>query len=139
MAMKRTALLSAAVALLVALSSYGQTSQSAAKDDVFVKTVSVVKVYTHELGYKVLYVKSNLQIGVLYLPLTWFGEAAGKAAIIWQTADRPPHFSIFWVNGKFDHIYLYVPDNLSLPFWGALDESLDMTAQFNIDQPALEF
>ncbi len=137
--MKKTALLSAAIALLMAFSAFGQSSQSTAKDDVFVKTVPVVKVYTHELGYKVLYVKSNLEIGVLYLPNTWLGEAAGKAAIIWQTADRPPHFSIFWLNGKFDHLYLYVPDNLSLPLWGSLDETLDVKGEFNIDQPKLEF
>jgi hypothetical protein len=138
--MKKAVLLSAVISVLMSLSAWSQSqSQSAEPSDVFVKTVPVVKVYTHTLGYKVLYLKSNMEMGVLYLPTAWLKQAGGKAAIIWQTADRPPHFSIFWVDGKFDHIYLYVPNNLSLPFWGTLDSSQDLSAEFNIDQPKLSF
>lgn len=127
------------MAALVTLSAYCQT-QSTGQEDIFVKTVPIVKVYTHTLGYKVLFVKSNMEIGSLYVPLTWLGKSAGKAAVIWQTADRPPHFSIFWVNGKFDHIYLYVPNDMSLPFWGTIDErDVDLSAEFNVDAPKLSF
>jgi hypothetical protein len=137
--MKKTALLSVVMAALVTLSAYCQT-QSTEPEDIFVKTVPIVKVYTHSLGYKVLFVKSNMEIGSLYVPITWLGRSAGKAAMIWQTADRPPHFSIFWVNGKFDHIYLYVPNNMSLPFWGTIDErDVDLSAEFNVDAPKLSF
>ena len=136
--MKKAVLLSAVMTVLVSLCAWSQ-SQSTEPTDVFVKTVPVVKVYTHPLGYKVLYLKSNLEMGILYLPDAWLKEAGGKAAVIWQTGDRPPHFSIFWVDGKFDHVYLYVPNDMSLPLWGALDASQDLSAEFNIDEPKLSY
>jgi hypothetical protein len=60
--MKKTALLVSAIVLFASLSAYSQ-AQSTDNPDMFVKTVPVVKVYTHALGYKVLFVKSNLEMG----------------------------------------------------------------------------
>lgn len=136
--MKKTALLFVGILLLASLSAFSQT-QSATPTDVFAKTVPIAKIYTDVLGYKVLYVKSNLEIGALYVPLKWFGKAAGKGMIIWENPGAPSYFSIFWVDGKFDHLVLHVPANLTSPVWGVLETSQDLTAQFNVEEPQLTF
>ncbi len=136
--MKKSVLLCAGILLLACAAAFSQTEPKKITD-VFVKTVPVVKVYTHQLGYKVVYVKSNLQMGTMYLPLTWFGKAAGKGAIVWESLREPSYFSIFWADGKFDHIVLHVPNNLSSTIWGALEDSGDVAAKFNVEEPQLNF
>ncbi len=136
--MKKTLLILVGLIFLVSISSFAQ-SQSTSPSDVFVKTVPIVKVYTHALGYKVVYVKSNLEVGSIYLPLTWFGKAAGKGMIIWDQYGALSYFSIFWVDGKFDHIVLHVPANMQNTIWGELNTSEDLTSQFSIEEPKLSF
>jgi hypothetical protein len=136
--MKKSILLCAGILLLASAFAFSQAEQKKITD-VFVKTVPVVKVYTHQLGYKVVYVKSNLEMGTIYLPLTWFGKAAGKAALVWENLGEPTYFSIFWADGKFDHIVLHVPNNLSSPIWGALEDSDEVRAKFNVEDLKLDF
>jgi hypothetical protein len=136
--MKKIVLLCAGILLLASAVAFSQAEQKKITD-VFVKTVPVVKVYTHQLGYKVIYVKSTLEMGTLYLPLTWFGKAAGKGDLVWEDLSEPTYFSIFWADGKFDHIVLHVPNNLSSPIWGELEDSPDVAAKFNVEEPQLNF
>lgn len=136
--MKKTALLSAVIMLAAVYGAFAQT-QPSNPDDIFNKVVPIVKVYTHALGYKVVFVKSNLEMGSIYCPLTWFGKAAGKGIIVWEIPGEVSYLSIFWLNGKFDHIVLHVPSNSDSPIWGILETSADMSSQFNIEEPKLVF
>ena len=136
--MKKSVFLAVGILFLFCGFAFSQ-AQTTATPDVFVKTVPVAKIYTHVLGYKVVYVKSTLEMGTLYLPLTWFGKSAGKAMIVWQSPAEPTHFSIFWVDGKFDHIVLYAPENMGSPVWGVLETSEDVTPLFNVDEPKVSF
>jgi hypothetical protein len=135
--MKKTVILSVVILCAAALYAY---SQATSATDIFVKTVPITKIYTHQLGYKVLYLKSNLQVGVIYIPLSWVGHSAGgKAVLVWESSWVSPYFSIFWVDGKFDHIVLHVPSNLQSATWGVLETTLDMDAAFNVQEPKMEF
>ncbi len=136
--MRKSLSLVVGILFLVSGLAFSQ-AQDTATPDVFVKTVPVAKVYTHVLGYKIAYVKSTLELGTLYLPLTWFGKSAGKAMIVWQKPGEPPHFSIFWENGKFDHIVLYAPNDMTSPVWGILETSEDVAPLFNVDEPKVSF
>ena len=135
--MRKTIILSIVILCAAVLYGYSQTT---AKEDIFVKTVPIAKIYTHQLGYKVLYLKSNLTIGTVYVPLAWVAKSAGgKAVIIWESNWVSPYFSIFWVDGKFDHIVLHVPTNLQSGVWGELANTPDIEAAFNVQEPKPDF
>lgn len=105
--------------------------------DLYVKTVYVTKVYAHEKGYKVLYVKSNLDIGEAYIPLSWVAEK--KAIIVPGNDPAFPYMSIYWKQGEFFKVILYVPDRPDHPSWGIIPRTEDVTALFEVDTLQIEF
>ena len=135
--MKKRIVLGAVLLFAAALYGYSQ-AQSTASKDVFVKTISIAKIYTSEYGYKVLYVKSNLTIGVIFVPMSWIGKMDGKAMLLWESTSHS-YFSIFWADGKFDHMVLHVPVNMDAPVWGMLESGPNTEAQFNVQEPKMEF
>jgi hypothetical protein len=136
--MKKTAILCAVFVFAAAFGVFAQTDSSE-KSDVFYKLVPIQKVYTHQLGYKVIFLKSSFEMGSLYIPSRWFGKADGKGVLVYESPGQPSYFTIFWVNGKFDHIVLHVPNNMRNAIWGAMDSSKDFSSQFNVEEPKLEF
>lgn len=105
----------------------------------FVKTMPITKVYTHKLGYKVLYLKNDLNFAEFYIPLEWFDMAEQKAVIIRGADPSYPYFSIFWKQGEFHSIKLYVKSDLQDESWGTLTGQPDVASKFDIDAPELEF
>ncbi len=136
--MKKTAVICAVFMLAAVFGASAQTDSSG-KSDIFYKLVNIQKVYTHALGYKVVFLKSNYEMGSVYIPSRWFGKADGKGVLVYETPGQPSYFSIFWLNGKFDHIVVHVPNNPSNSIWGVLDSTKDFSAQFNVEEPKLEF
>jgi hypothetical protein len=135
--MRKSVIIGAVILCVAALYCYSQTS-STTPPDIYVKTVPIAKIYTHDLGYKVLYVKSNLQIGVIFVPMSWIGKSDGKAMMMWENTSTA-YLSIFWVDSKFDHMVLHVPSNMQALVWGILETGPNTAAQFNVQEPKLEF
>ena len=46
---------------------------------------------------------------------------------------------IFWVDGKFDHINLYVLDSYNSLTWGVLSQATDLTSKFDVQDVPKEF
>lgn len=104
----------------------------------YVKTLPIIKVYDHNLGYRIVYLKSNFELTAIYVPKDWFKTAsetgeAPKAELVVGKDSAYPYFSIFWKSAEFDHIRIYVQRNLNDPSWGDLDPSIDITEKFNIE------
>lgn len=110
----------------------------------FVKSVPIAKVYTHNLGYRIVYQKSDLNFGVFYVPNRWLtmsdsGTEAPKAELFTGITPAYPYFSIFWKNGEFSHIRIYLHRSLSHISYGDLENPADFNDEFDIDTLALEF
>lgn len=103
----------------------------------YVKTVYVSKVYTYEQGYKVMYVKQNLDIGTAYIPLKWVKEK--KAIIVPGNDPLYPYMSIYWKEGQFYRVILYIPDDPRNPAWGFVSKTDQEAEKFNIDTLEMEF
>ncbi len=136
--MKKLMLFLAVLFITVGM-SFAQTS------DMYVKSVSISKIYSHKLGYRVVFMKSNTQMEVFYVPKTWFETAAvsgsaPKAEVLYGNEDSYPYFSIFWKDGKFDHIRLYLKNNLADLTWGEINPAWgNLTKKFDIDTLDLKF
>jgi len=105
----------------------------------FVKTMPISKIYTHKLGYKVVYLKNDLDFAEFYVPLKWFDMADRKAVIVRGVDPSYPYFSIFWKEGEFHSIKLYVRSDLQDISWGTLRLLPDISDKFEIDVLELEF
>ncbi len=106
----------------------GQATQSDVK--YFVKTIPINKIYATRYGYVVAYADSQLKYEELYLPMDWFNTAGGKGQIFFGGEKAYPYMNIFWTDGKFDHISLFLHPNHSDPSWGMINETSDLESKF---------
>jgi len=133
--MKRTVMLVALVFLVL-----GVFAVSAQEQDpkLYVKTVSIMKILNHALGYKVLYLKSSMEVGEFYVPHSWF-KAGGKAELVIGDTPAFPYFSVFYRDGEFSHVKLYAHENIGHLSWGRLKRQAGDSSKFEIETLDLEF
>jgi hypothetical protein len=110
-----------------------QDQQSGEEDTLQVVTVYVQRVYPHPQGYKVIYNRSDLYPGELYLPGRWFRAAGGKGEILYTDHPSAPYMMVYYLNGEFSHVRLFTQRNPSHPTWGALPGNEDLTEEFSIE------
>jgi len=121
--------------LMLALAAFGQEQPK-----VYVKSVPILKILSHTEGYKVLYLKSdNIKVGELYLPYRWFNKAGGKAEIVYGKDSSYPYFSVFYQDGKFDFIRLYVQQDMRDLSWGVLRQTEASNAAFNVESLDIQY
>lgn len=130
--------LAAVVALL------GAASLAAEESPYFVKTVPISKIYNHKLGYRVVYMTNNFQFKVFYIPTEWFAVAgetgvAPKAELYFGNEPAFPYFSVFWKDGEFSHLRLYLKKDLNDTTWGDSTILGEIDDKFQVDTLDLEF
>ncbi len=135
--MKKLILLIVIFMLIASIGAFAETSKY------YVKTIPIIRVYDHALGYRVVYMKSDFNLHVIYLPKEWFRVAAEtgedpKAELVTGIDSSYPYFSVFWEEGNFSHIRLYLHRNLMHESWGDMDPSEGMTEKFNVETLKLE-
>lgn len=121
--------------LLLALSAFAQQQQA----KVYFQSVPILKILSHPEGYKVLYMKANMKVGEFYVPHKWIGKAGGKAEIVFGRDPTYPYFTVFYKDGKFDFVRLYVVDDVKDLSWGILRKTEANNAAFNVDTLQIEF
>ena len=115
---------------LILLFVAGAVFAEASDSPYYVRTISITRVFSHEDGYKVIYRNSKLQYSSFYVPIEWFGGGGSKGEIIYGDAPSYPYFSIFWKDGEFHHIRLYLHKNRLDLSWGDLDSTIDISGKF---------
>jgi len=69
--------------------------------------IDVVKVYSHSDGFRVIYRKGSADVADVFLPARWF-VSGGKAEMVRGNDTSFPYMTVFYKDGKFDHLRLYV-------------------------------
>ncbi len=121
------------VAGILLLFIVGLFAASADESKMFVVTKMISKIYTHRLGFKVVFLKNDLSQGEFYVPMRWFDDAGGKGMLIKGKEPVFPFFSIFWYEGEFHHIKLYAQANLAHETWGSLEHKPGIESNFDIE------
>ncbi|MDR0474415.1 MAG: hypothetical protein LBH43_12175 [Treponema sp.] len=103
--------------------------------------ITLEKIWPYRRGYIVQYRKGFGRIGRLYLPSEWFSDAAGKGEIIALPRGQSwPNMSIYYKNGEFSHIRLYVHRWASHPSWGNVQQTVNIDSNFdNIETLKINF
>jgi hypothetical protein len=105
----------------------------------FVKTVPISKVYLYREGYRIVYMKGDLTFAEMYLPIEWFSGAGVKGELVLGDDPAYPYCSIFWKDGVFDHIRLYLKKDIRDPSWGEARRGGDIADRFKDETPKFEF
>ena len=121
------------IALLLAVTAMLFAEYEVRGKDVFVVNRPIVKIYAHRLGYKVIFLKENSDFGVFYVPLGWFGRAGGQGEIVWGNDPAYPTFTAFYIDGKFNHVRLYLLRNIEDPTWAVLVPTDAEEQKFSVD------
>ncbi len=95
----------------------------------FAKTYLIYKIYPHKEGYKVVYMQRGFDTKTIYIPVNWFYGAGSKAEILYGQDSSLPYMQVYWENGEFSHVRLFVNSDISDKSWGSLQnpENLDGT------------
>ena len=116
--------------------------------DLYYINVPVEKIYPSGKGYIIQYLKNTGKVATVGIPNEWFvysqsvnGEpdagtaaasrqyiAAGKAEIVVLPPGRNwPTLTIFYKNGEFSHVRLYVHKDKGHSTWGNIPQGADVT------------
>ncbi|WP_455383281.1 hypothetical protein [Salinispira pacifica] len=147
--MRRQVMFASFVLLILgAASVWAQSSQppagQATQSDVkyYAKTIYINKVYATTYGYIVAYADSQQKYQEIYLPVSWFNTGGGKGEIFYGSGKNFPYMNIFWRDGKFDHIALFLFQSHDDPSWGMVKTSdqAGLEAKFkNVDTLNLKY
>lgn len=128
------------VLLVAVLLCCGITVFAQQQKDVYVKSVPIIKILSHSLGYKIYYLQQDMDFASFYAPVDWFLATSGKGKIVWGRKPEYPYFTIVWENGEFLYIKLYLFENLDHDSWGVLKAANSQVRDlFDIEAPDLEF
>jgi len=99
--------------------------------ELYYVNVPIEKVYAYRKGYVVLFRKGVNSLGRAYIPYEWFRASEKKAELI-QLGDGPawPCMSIFYKEGSFHAVRLYVAKRTSHMTWGVLPSTTNLDDRF---------
>jgi hypothetical protein len=103
--------------------------------------ITLEKIFPYRKGYVVQYKKNSFQYARIYLPGNWFTDADSKGEIITLPAGQVwPSLTVYYRNGAFSHVRLYIHRWASHPSWGSIPQSVNIDDQFeNIDTITIEY
>ena len=130
------------ICIAIALPVFAQpTISENNKSEFYYVNVWVEKVYPSNIGYIVMYRQGVNKIGTVGIPNEWFTDAAGRADLIALPGGKNwPSMTIFYKNGEFSHIRLYVHREKSHTTWGSVPMAADLSRFFeDTDNFSIEF
>jgi len=126
--------------VLTAVSPIFAQSNSNENNDTYYINVRVERIYPTGHGYIIQYQKSTSELGTIGIPNEWFMDAGGKAEIMKLPWGKNwPTMSVFYDNGEFSHLRLYVHRAKSHQTWGNLPQGTDLSRYFSEDQNSFNF
>jgi len=130
--------------IILATVTYTAWSESV-ESEYYVKTVPIFKIYHHNEGFRVVYETQSLELKDTFIPYSWFKnpqlpeEGSWKAEVVYGDVPDYPYFNVYWKNGQFSHIRLFLRNKRTHPSWGTLKDPNRYDDSFNIEAPVLEF
>jgi len=103
------------IALFLALAVFSQgdflSAQTPAgerkESEYYYFNYTIEKIFTHRLGYVVIYRRASNKLERVYLPLEWFNTIGGKGEIVYLGSGKEwPSMIVYYHDGKFSHVRL---------------------------------
>lgn len=139
--MKKLVLVSILMAVIVPLFAQGADSDARYNtSNMYYVNVPVEKIFMSGPGYVIQYRRATNQIGTIGIPYNWFTDAGARAELINLPRGRNwPSLTVFYRDGEFSHVRLYVHRTKSHITWGVVPQGADVSRHFPEDPESFEF
>jgi hypothetical protein len=112
-------------------SFYPKNNTDNKKEPFYYINIRIEKIYPTTRGYVVQYRNSAAEIITVGIHDEWFTNAASKAELVrLPTASDWPTMSVFYNNGVFSHVRLYIHPARSHQTWGNIPLGYDISKYF---------
>ena len=109
---------------------YAQDLATNKESEYYYISIPIEKIYVHRDGYVVLYQK-GFSLVRTFIPMEWFENPTGRADLVQLgTGSSWPHFSVYYKNGAFSHVRLYVRKSFGHETWGTLPFNANIDQYF---------
>ena len=134
-------LILAGIVPVIAQDEEASEGSSSSKEGSYALTVSLEGVYPYRKGYVVKYKKGPSRVVDAYLPVEWFHGTDTKGDLILLNSGSDwPHMTVFYKDGEFDHVRLYVRKERTHQSWGNVDLNVNIDDRFeNVEDIKLQF
>ncbi len=102
---------------------------SATKSPYYTRNVIITRIYPHKLGYKVFYMTNDLNNKEIYLPNELF-DTSDSSKIFFGKGKAYPYMQIFWKDGEFSFVKLYLKEDFRDITWGSFNNPDDHDESF---------
>ncbi|MFP4643413.1 MAG: hypothetical protein ACLFM0_03555 [Spirochaetales bacterium] len=135
--MNRIALFLSVLLLAGLISGTSAVAQENEEPEMYARSFYIRRVYPNRLGYRIIYTNDTGQNQELYVPLRWFRRDDGiqTAEIRHGRNESYPYMEVFWRDGEFSHMKIFVRQDYSHDSWGSWDAPSDVEDLFDIDEP----
>jgi hypothetical protein len=118
-----------------------QNASPSGKEGSYALTVTLERVYPYRKGYVVKYYRGPGKTSDAYLPNEWF-EGTGKKGdlILMGSGADWPHMTVFYKDGEFSHVRLYVRKERGHESWGSVPFNVNLDDRFEgVEDLRLQF
>jgi hypothetical protein len=119
-------------ALCVGMPLFAQTVSEKNQSEYYYVNVPIEKIYPSSKGYIIQYRKGVNELARVAIPNEWFTFAASKAELIKLPKGKNwPTLTVFYKEGEFSHVRLYIHWSKAHETWGNIPLGTDLSAYFN--------
>jgi hypothetical protein len=130
------------VTMAAAIPVMAQEISEDRRSEYYYVNVTLERIYPYRRGYVVLYQKSGMgEMARAYLPIEWFTDTGGRGELLYLGSGPAwPSLTVYYKNGEFSHVRLYVRRSTSHVTWGTVGPGVNIDSEFdNVDDLRLEF
>jgi len=119
---------------------FAQSSSMRNESDYYYLNYTIEKIFSHRLGYIVLYRRASNKLSRAYIPLEWFNKIGGKGEIVYLGSGTEwPSMIVYYKNGEFSHVRLRIRKVRTHESWGVVPFNINADELFeNIEELKLE-
>ena len=113
-----------AAMLVIGMPVFAQENHDEGGSAFYYVNITLEKIYPHKAGYAVQYRTGGRNFATAYLPIEWFANAGGKGEVIFLPKGYTwPSMSVYYKDGEFSHVRLYVHRWVSHQTWGVVPQN----------------
>jgi hypothetical protein len=101
------------------------------ESELYCTNIPIQKVYPYKKGYVVVYRSGANNTGTVYIPFEWFRRDVLKAELVQIGYGKTwPCMSVFYKDGAFHSVRLYVSRYNSHESWGNIPSNVNIDDRF---------
>jgi len=138
--MKKILLVAVFAVLFQGTHLFAQTIPKEMESEYYYYSYTVEKVYTHRLGFMILYRNNSNRLVRTYVPLEWFTTSTGKGEVIYLgSGSEWPSMIVYYKNGEFSHMRLRLRRARAHETWGVVPVNIQIDDLFQgVEEVKLE-